>query len=152
MPEHAKRASESYTECIHIVFPEHLNGGKRVFGGTMASWIDEAAAITARRHTRRNVFTVRISELEFLAPAYADDVLIRAGHVIYTGRTSLEVCVETFIERLNGTREEIGKAYLTFVATDENGRPVQVPPLLVESDEEKRQWSEEEARRAARTR
>ena len=105
-----KRVSESRTEQVQILTQREMNGYGRLFGGQQMAWIDIVAAVTARRHCGRNVTTAAVDSLEFAAPAYANDTLVLVGTVTYTGRTSMEVCVKTYIERLNGKRKLVNKA------------------------------------------
>ena len=113
-----KRVSESRTEQVQILTQREMNGYGRLFGGQQMVWIDIVAAVTARRHCGKNVTTAAIDSLEFAAPAYANDTLVLVGTVTYTGRTSMEVCVKTYIERLGGQRKLVNKAYVIMVALD----------------------------------
>ena len=137
-----KRVSESRTEQVQILTQKEMNGYGRLFGGQQMVWIDIVAAVTARRHCGKNVTTAAIDSLEFAAPAYANDTLVLVGTVTYTGRTSMEVCVKTYIERLNGNRKLVNKAYVIMVALDENERPTEVPGLICETEEEEREYLE----------
>ena len=94
--------------------------------------------------------TVCVSELVFKAPAYANDTILLCGHIVYAGRTSMDICVKTYVENLDGTRHEINTAYVTMVAIGEDERPVPVPGLILETAEEKREWDAAQARRDAR--
>lgn len=135
-----KRVSESKTELVQIILFEHLNGYNRLFGGKLVEWIDVVAAVVARRHSNRNVTTAAIENLQFKEPAYINDTVVLQGRITYTGRTSMEVRVDTFVEKLNGEKTLINRAYLVLVALDENEKPVQVPQLILETDEDKEEW------------
>ena len=137
-----KRVSESRTEQVQILTQGVLNGYGRLFGGKLMEWIDIVAAVTARRHCNRNVTTASVDSLEFTAPAYANDTIVLVGTVTYTGRTSMEVCVKTYIEKLSGQRKLINRAYLIMVALDENETPVEVPELICETEEQEREFLE----------
>ena len=137
-----KRVSESRTEQVQILTQGVLNGYGRLFGGKLMEWIDIVAAVTARRHCNRNVTTASVDSLEFTAPAYANDTIVLVGTVTYTGRTSMEVCVKTYIEKLSGQRKLINRAYLIMVALDENEKPVEVPELICETEEQERECLE----------
>ena len=137
-----KRVSESRTEQVQILTQGVLNGYGRLFGGKLMEWIDIVAAVTARRHCNRNVTTAAVDSLEFAAPAYANDTVVLVGTVTYTGRTSMEVCVRTYIEKLDGRRKLINRAYLIMVALDENEKPVEIPGLVCETEEEQREFLE----------
>ncbi|MBO4363501.1 MAG: acyl-CoA thioesterase [Clostridia bacterium] len=147
-----KRVEESYTEQVQVLGLANMNGNDRLFGGTLMSWIDIVAAVVARRHSNRNVTTASVSELTFKAPAFANDTLLLCGHITYAGRTSMEICVESYVEELNGARNLINTAYLTMVALDENGLPCQVPPLLIETEKQKREFEAALERRKKRNR
>lgn len=132
-----KTPSQSHTEQVHLVNLADLNGSKRLFGGTLLSWIDMTAGIVARRHTEMNVSTVAIDNLHFIAPAYRNDLVVLCGKVTYVGRTSLEVKVDSYVEKTDGSRTKINEAYLVMVALDENDKPCPVPGLEPETEEEK---------------
>lgn len=136
----AKRVKDSMAERVEILMPEHINGFKRLFGGKLMEWIDVVAAVVARRHSNCNVTTASIDTLEFKAPAYANSTVVIKGKITYVGRTSMEVKVDTYIEHLNGELEDINHAYLVLVALDKNDKPVPVPRLILETDEEKAEW------------
>lgn len=135
-----KRVEDSYTEQVQVLGLANMNGNDRLFGGTLMSWIDIVAAVVARRHSNRNVTTASVSELTFKAPAFANDTLLLCGHITYAGRTSMEICVESYVEELNGARKLINTAYLTMVALDENGTPCTVPPLLIETEKQRLEY------------
>lgn len=137
-----KRVSESRTEQVQILTQGVLNGYGRLFGGKLMEWIDIVAAVTARRHCGRNVTTAAVDSLEFAAPAYANDTIVLVGTVTYTGRTSMEICVKTYIEKLNCERKLINKAYVIMVALDENEKPAEVPALICETEEQERELLE----------
>ena len=94
----AKRVSDSRTEQIQILMPQHINGMGRLFGGQLVQWIDVVAAVVARRHSNAEVTTATIDNLMFEAPAYVNSTVILVGQVTYVGNTSMEVRVDTFVE------------------------------------------------------
>lgn len=141
---------ESMVETVHIVRPNHLNGSGRLFGGILMQWIDEAAALVAKRHTHTNVVTVSVDNLSFIKGAYQEDVIVIAGRMTYAGRTSMEVEVDCFIEALDGRRTHINHAYFTMVALDGTDQPTEVPGLILETDEEKAKWERAKGRREVR--
>ncbi|MGN1121288.1 MAG: acyl-CoA thioesterase [Eubacteriales bacterium] len=145
-----KRVSDSRTEQVQILSQSSLNGYKRLFGGKLMEWIDVVAAVTARRHSGKNVTTAAVDSLEFTSAAYANDTLVLIGTLTYTGNTSMEICVKTYVESLDGARRLINKAYVIMVALDENEKPTRVPPLICETDEQKREWEQALLRNAAR--
>jgi len=107
-----KRVSDSQTEHIQILMPEHINGENRLFGGKLIEWVDVVAAVVARRHSGHNVTTACIDNLQFRAAAYVNSTLLLKGKITYVGKTSMEVRVDTFVEELNGRREMVNRAYL----------------------------------------
>ena len=145
-----KPPRESRTEQVQILSQGSLNGYKRLFGGKLMEWIDVVAAVTARRHSGKNVTTAAVDSLEFRSAAYANDTVVLVGNVTYTGNTSMEICVKTYVESLNGARRLINKAYVIMVALGEDEKPVRVPPILPETDEEKAEFEAGKARSAAR--
>ena len=136
-----KKVNESYAEQVQILTQANLNGYSRLFGGQLMEWIDIVAAVVARRHSECNVTTAVVDMLEFKRPAYANDTIIIKGKITYAGKTSMEIKVETFVEALSGEKTLINTAYLVMVALDENDRPTAVPGLIIESDEEKNEYS-----------
>lgn len=146
----AKTVSASRTEQAQILLFDTMNGQKRLFGGRLMEWIDVVAAVVARRHSGYNVTTAAVDNLQFTSPAYVNDTVILSGYITYAGKTSMEVCVRTFVENLDGTRREINKAYLVMVAIDENGKPVSVPAVIPETEDEIREYSEALKRREYR--
>lgn len=142
-----KRVSDSQTIQIQVVNQSHLNGYNRVFGGQLMSWMDVVAAVVARRHSGRNVTTARIEDLEFRAPAHANDTLVFTGHISYVGSTSMIVTVRAYVEALDGSRTMTNQARFVMVALDENEKPAPVPGLLLETEEQKTEWAEAEALR-----
>ena len=135
-----KHVSESYTEQVQSLSQSTLNGYNRLFGGQLMQWIDVVAAVVARRHSGCNVTTASVDNLRFEGPAYANDTIVLCGYITYTGRTSMEVCVRTYVEELSGLKRLINVAYLVMVALNAEERPTEVPKLVVESEAEKREW------------
>ena len=146
-----KHPSDSYTEQVHIITQSDINGFDRLFGGALMAWIDILAAVVARRHSERNVTTVFVDTLEFRAPARVNDTIYMTGKLTYAGKTSMEVCVKTFVEELSGNRKLINVAYLILVALDENEHPTEVPELLPVTESELEEWKAGARRRALRT-
>lgn len=135
-----KKVADSRTEQIQILMPEHINGFNRLFGGRLMEWIDVVAAVVARRHSGCNVTTASIDNLQFKAAAYVNSTIFLTGQITYVGKTSMEVRVTTYVEKLDGMRYMINRAYLVLVALDEYDHPVEVPGITPETDEEKLEW------------
>jgi acyl-CoA hydrolase len=144
----------SRVEMTEIVMPLHTNGpGGVMFGGTVMQWIDVCAGVAAMRHAGGQVVTASIDRLDFISPIRLGDVVILQAQVNFTNRTSMEVgCrVETEDPRTR-ERRYTTKAYLTFVALDEHGRPRPIPAVKPETDDERRRMKDAESRRAERLR
>ena len=146
-----KRASESATEMVQVVLPNDANPLGYILGGSVMHLIDIAGAIAAHRHTRSLLVTAAVDDLQFLHSIKVGDLIILRSHVTCVFKTSLEVQVDVFSEEtLTGRRQLTSRAYLTFVAIDREGGRVLVPPLVVETNEERRTCDEAHARRALR--
>ena len=137
-----------------IVMPGHTNGAKGVlFGGVVMQWIDVCAGVAAMRHVGGKVVTASIDRLDFLSPIHLGDVVILQSMVNFAARTSVEVGCRVETEDLaTGQRRYTTKAYLTFVAIDDDGRPIPVPPLDLEGDEDRRRFEAGDKRRSERLR
>ena len=148
-----KSSKDSIVIMTELVLPQHTNALGSIFGGVVMSWIDIAAAISSGKYAKSSTVTASIDALHFIAP-------IRLGHVVElracvnaTGRTSMEIGVRVDSEHpLTGERFHNVSAYLTFVAIGTDGKPRAVPPLLLETDTEKRRNQAAMQRRAARIR
>lgn len=145
-----KTVDDSRVETAHIVRPNHLNGANRLFGGVLMQWIDEVAGIVGKRHAMTNVITASVDNLTFLQGAYQDELVIIKGKVTWVGTSSMEVCVDTYVENLKGELHRINNAHFMMVALDENDKPVQVPRLILGTDDEKLAWEHAEQRRFIR--
>jgi acyl-CoA hydrolase len=122
-----------------------------VHGGTVMKMCDEAAAIAAIRHCGRRIVTAGVDRMTFVEPVSTGELLSCLATVNAAWRTSMEVGVRVEAENpRTGERRHTSTAYLTMVALDDEGRPVQVPPLVAESDDERRRQREAELRRANR--
>jgi len=146
----SKTVSESRVETVHIVRPNHLNGANRLFGGILMQWIDEVAGIVAKRHSMCNVTTASVDDLTFLHGAYQNDMVVISGKVTWVGSTSMEVCVDAFVETLDGQRHRINNAHFIMVALDKENRPVEVPKLILQTEEERLAWEQGQQRREIR--
>lgn len=146
-----KRVADSFASHVEILMPGDMNGYGRLFGGKLMQWIDVVAGVVARRHAETEVTTACIDHLEFQAPAHVNDTLTLEGRITYVGTTSMEVRVDTFVEALGGARTRVNRAYFVMVALDPaTHRPTAVPPLLLETDEDRAEWAAAQARAQAR--
>lgn len=136
---------------VQVVLPNDANPLGYILGGTVMHLIDIAGAIASYRHTRQRVVTAAVDGLQFLHPIKVGDLIILNARVTATFRTSLEVEVRVMSETsLTGERKLTSHAYLTFVAIDADGRRVEIPDLVLESDEERARAAEAEERRQQR--
>jgi len=136
---------------VQVVLPNDANPLGFILGGTVMHLIDIAGAIACHRHTRSLLVTAAVDDLQFLNSIKVGDLIILKSRVTCAFTTSLEVRVDVFSEEtLTGKRQQTSRAYLTFVAIDRAGGRVRVPPLLVETDEERAECDAAHARRAER--
>ena len=137
---------------VHIVLPQHCNGtgSQRLFGGQMMAWIDIAGAVAARRYTQRAVTTACVDNLSFIGAAFINDTVVQEASVTWTGNTSLEVRVDSYVEHLDGSRTLVNRAYAVYVALDENDRPVPTAPFVPVTEEEKEEYRDAVRRREIR--
>jgi acyl-CoA hydrolase len=141
----------SRTEMTELVLPQDSNVLGNILGGRVMHMIDIAGAIAAYRHCRRQVVTASVDHLDFLNPARVGDLIVLEAQVNRAFRTSVEVGVEVFSEdSAAGVRKHTTTAFLTFVALDDTGKPVPVPPLIVKSSQERRRYREAGQRRNLR--
>ena len=150
MSKAAKTVDESRVETVYTVRPNHLNGANRLFGGVLMQWIDDVAGIVAKRHCNGNVTTASVDNLTFLHGAYQNDMVIIKGKLTWVGTSSMEVCVDTYVETLSGQRTRINNAHFMMVALDEKDQPVEVPRLILQTEDEKLAWAHGEERRRLR--
>ena len=136
---------------VQLVLPNDANTLGNVLGGMVLHWIDLAAAVVAHRHCRTEAVTASIDQVSFLAPIRVGQLAVITGRMTFAGRTSMEIRVDVQREDLlTGERVQTSTAYLTFVSIDKRGRPRTVPPLLPETEEERREARAAEARRTER--
>ena len=143
--------SASRTEMTELVLPQDANLLGNILGGRVMHLIDVAGAIAAHRHCHRQVVTASVDHLDFLNPVRVGDLIVLEAQVNRAFHTSMEVGVEVFSEDSSaGTRKHTTKALLTYVALDEAGHPAPVPPLIVETSEERQRYRGAGDRRDAR--
>lgn len=142
---------ESASEYSELALPTDANVFGFLLGGRVMHLVDMAGAIAAMRHSRRPVVTASVDYLHFLHPIHIGQLVILRSSVNRVFRTSMEVGVKVFVEDLlTGRQQHTCSAYLTFVAIDEYGRPVPIPPVIPETAEEKRRYEEAGRRREQR--
>jgi acyl-CoA hydrolase len=147
----SKAVRESQHETSELMMPEHANNLGHVFGGVILSLMDKCAAIAAFRHSRSSVVTASIDRVDFREPIHLGDLVVMKASVNYVGRSSMEVGVRVEAEDLlSGLRRHTNSCYMTFVAVDRDGRPIEVPALRPETEQELRRHMAAEARRRRR--
>ena len=147
-----KGAHESKTEMTVMMLPSDANPKGNVFGGVIMRHVDLAAGLVAKRHARNtNCVTASIDRMTFLKPVYIGHALILSARLNYVRRSSMEVEVAIESENLDdGTRVRTGTAFVTMVALDRNGRPTEVPQLVLKTTDDRRRFREGEARMRSR--
>ncbi|QLA17521.1 acyl-CoA thioesterase [Desulfolutivibrio sulfoxidireducens] len=151
MTSPGKAVSESQVIMPQRMLPQDANPAGNVHGGVILKMIDTAGSIVAMRHCRTSVVTASIDRMDFIKPAFIGEVIIIKASVNYAGRTSMEVGVRVEAEDLiTGEIRHTGSCYLTYVALDKNRQPIQVPPLLLETEDDCRRNREAKARRESR--
>ena len=142
---------DSQSEMAEIVLPNDANPLNALLGGRLMHWIDLAGALAAHRHSRNYVVTASIDHLDFLVPVHVGDLVILQSSVNRVFHTSMEVGVKVSVENyIAARRQHVSTAYLTFVAIDRNGRRLPVPPVIPETEEEKRRYEDAGRRRQIR--
>jgi acyl-CoA hydrolase len=142
---------ESQHETSQLMMPTDANILGHVFGGSVLSMMDKAAAVVAIRHARSACVTVSIDRVDFREPIHVGDLVVMRASCNFAGRTSMEIGVRVEAEdMISGRRRHTNSCYLTFVAIDRNGRPVEVPQVLPETDQERRRYEAAQARRRRR--
>jgi acyl-CoA hydrolase len=143
----------SRVETVQLVLPGLTNVHGTIFGGILMQWIDIAAGISAARHAGGPVVTASMDRLHFIHPVHLGEVVTVQAQVNYAGTTSMEIGVRVLAEdRAMENRRQTLRAYLTFVAVDDDGRPRAVPPLSLETSVDRRRFADARARRAVRLR
>jgi len=144
--------SASVSTVSELLMPQHVNNLGHVFGGVILSMVDRAAAVAAMRHSGRSCVTVSIDRVDFREPIYSGEFVTCTARVTFVGRTSMEVEVRVDAEDpLKGSRRFANLCYLTFVAIDEGGKPIRVPPLLLDTPEDEQRFREGRRRREVRS-
>jgi acyl-CoA hydrolase len=132
-----KAPKESYTIMNELVLPNDTNTFNNLMGGRLLHWMDIAAAISAQKHCNRVVVTASVDNVSFHHPIKLGDVITIEAKVTRAFTTSVEVRMDVFAENIpSGTRNKSNEAYYTFVALDQDGHTIPVPPLLPETDGE----------------
>ena len=147
----AKPARRSESAISEVMMPHMANGLGNVHGGVLLGMIDRVGAVAAIRHAQRICVTVSVDQVDFREPIHLGELVTMHAMVNYVHRTSLEVGVRVEAENLiTGVKRHTNSCYLTFVAIDDARRPVEVPRLIPETEEEQQRYRAAERRRAQR--
>lgn len=147
----AKKVSDSMVEMRELILPNDANILGNLLGGRLLHWIDVAGAMAASLHAQSIVATVSIDSVEFKHPVKVGEMVLLKARLTWVGRTSMEVLVEVCSENyLTGKTMFTNRAYVTFVAVNENNQPVPVPGLILETEDEIRENREAIKRREQR--
>jgi acyl-CoA hydrolase len=142
---------ESQSEMTEIVLPNDANPLGSLLGGRLMHWIDLAGAMAAHRHARNYVVTASMDHVDFLTPVRVGDLVILQSSVNRAFNSSMEVGVKVLVENyIRDARSRVASALLTFVAVDRDGHHLPVPPVVPETEDEKRRYEEAGRRRDLR--
>ena len=137
----SKRAVETLAITTKIVLPNDTNTLGNLFGGQLLAWMDVIASVSAHRHSKRVVVTASVNNVSFQKPIKHASIITLEAKVSRAFNSSMEIFVDVFVEdQVTGQLEKSNEAIYTFVAVDQIGRPINVPELLPETDEEKQRF------------
>jgi len=142
---------DSQSEMAEIVLPNDANPLAALLGGRLMHWIDLAGAMAAHRHSRNYVVTASVDHIDFLVPVRVGALVILRSSVNRVFSTSMEVGVKVFVEDyIADTAQHVASAHLTFVTVDSQGNRLRVPPVIPETDEQRRRYDDAGRRREIR--
>jgi len=146
-----KYARQSLTTMTEMVLPNDTNTLNNLMGGRLLHWMDICAAIAAQKHSNRIVVTASVDNVSFAQPVRLGTIVTMQAKVTRAFNSSMEVDIEVWAEDIPaGTRVSSNRAFYTFVAVDQNGRPIEVPPVIPETDQEKELFNSALSRRQLR--
>lgn len=137
----SKTAQQSLTIQTHLVMPNDANQLQNLFGGQLMAWMDEVASITAFRHCGNVAVTASINNVSFTQPIPLGSYVILESKVSRAYNTSMEIYVDVYLETRDGNRSKCNEGIFLFVAMDEQLKPLPVPELVPETDEEKSRFA-----------
>lgn len=147
----AKKVSESKTEINQLMLPQHANMAGTVYGGTILSLADSVAYVCAARHAGPNCVTVSVDRVDFREPIQIGELVTCLASINYVGKSSMEVGIKIIAENMKtGLKRHTNSCYFTMVCVDASRKPVEVPKLIIETDDEKRRYEAAEKRRLQR--
>ena len=151
LPVAGRFVRESISEYSELALPNDANPHGHILGGKVMHLVDMAAALAGLRHARCSVVTASIDHMSFLHPVHIGELIVLRSSVNRVFRTSMEIGVKVEVENLlTGEIRHTSSAYLTFVAVDGNGQRIPIPPVIPETQEQKRRYQEAGQRRAYR--
>lgn len=146
-----KTPAESQVEMTELVLPDDTNLLGNLLGGRLMHWLDIAGALAASRHSNKVVATAAVDNIEFNNPVRLGEIVVLRAKITWVGNTSMEVKINVYSENVKtGERKITNKAYIVFVALDENEKPTPVPKLIPVSEEEKKDFKEAQNRKCKR--
>jgi acyl-CoA hydrolase len=147
----ARTVAQSQSERSEIIFPADANALGNLFGGRLMQYIDLVGAMAASRHARAITVTASMDHLDFVAPVKVGDLLILKASVNRAFKTSMEIGVKAMVEDVRKNRlRHVSSAYLTYVAMDMSGQKIAVPPVITETEHQRRRYEDAGRRREMR--
>ncbi len=139
-----KTISHSRSILSEVMLINKANPSGNIHGGEIMKLMDATAGVVAIRHSRCNVVTTRVNELEFMIPVHVGNLLVCTAELAFVGRSSMEILVMVEVEdlRVEAPKRIALTGYFTMVAIDKDGRPVEVPKLKLETAEEVKRYQE----------
>lgn len=139
----SRTVSYSAVTMAQVMLASQANAAGNVHGGEIMMMMDNAAGVVAVRHARSNVVTARVESIDFYQPIYVGNLVTIAARLTFVSRHTMEVCMDVVAEDLpTGAQAQALTAFFIMVALDEKGRPKELPPLTVQTDEERRQFED----------
>ncbi len=136
MPK-TKQVKDSFTIMTEMIMPNDTNSLGNLMGGNLLRMMDVVGAICAQKHSNRIVVTASVDNVSFKKSIPLGHVVTLEAQVTRSFNSSMEVMVNVYSENIPaGTKENTNNAFLTFVAVDQSGRPIEVPELVPENDEQ----------------
>lgn len=150
-PDKEKTVAESRCVMTEIVLPNDTNGLGNMMGGRLLHLMDKSAAISAQRHANRVCVTASVDTVEFHSPILQGEIVIVESQVNRVFRTSMEIELNVWAENPRArTRRKCNRAFFTFVAVDDEGAPIEAPPITPETEEERSRYQHAAKRRELR--
>ena len=142
----SKTVDASKVESYHVIRPGHLNVTNRLYGGLLMSWMDELAGIVAKKHAEHSYLTVSADNFTFIKSARQNDTVVTQGRIVWVGSSSMEIQVDAYVEYMDSSRDKICTARFMMVAIDDDSKPVKVPQLILQTEEERLAFAQGEER------